>query len=191
MSIYFNQQITTFGGGFQPMGMGCGCMPMPAAPCTIFGPSYPVAPMPPVPMAPVPMVPVGCCYPMSDSMAAGYCMGSVMANPYAMQVIGDGLRWGYNNIIKPVWNGVVKPVWNFVNNEILKPVGAGLKWLWDHSLGWVLKKVGGAAAASNAQKKLDEAEAEEEARAEAEAEAADEAEETENSAGESQETSEE
>ena len=161
MSIYVNQQITTYGGGFHPMRMGFGCMPMPAAPCTLFGP-------PAYPIAPAPMVPVMGCYPMmSDAMAAGYFTGAVIGNPYAMQVIGDGLKWGYNHIIKPVWNGVVKPVWNFVKNDILRPIGKGLKWIWDHTLGWVFKKVEGAVDASNAKKAEEKAEAEAEAAEEA------------------------
>lgn len=135
MAIYFNQQITTFGPGFGPR-FGC-YMPMRSS-CTLFGPAYPVAPMP---MGPVPMFPMMGCYPMSDGMAAGYCAGALLACPGALQAIGDGLKWGYNNIIKPVWNGVVKPAWNFVKNDILKPIGSGLKWLWDHSLGWCLKKL--------------------------------------------------
>lgn len=141
MSIYFNQQITTFGSGFGPS-FGCGCLPMPAASYSVFGPApYPVTPMP---VAPVPVLPMMGCYPMSDGMAAGYCAGAILAMPGAVQAIGNGLKWGYNNIIKPVWNGVVKPAWNFVKNDILKPIGSGLKWLWDHSLGWCLKKLEGA-----------------------------------------------
>ena len=153
MAIYFNQQITTFGNGFGPA-FGCGYpMPMRTS-CTIFGPAYPVAPMP---MAPVPMFPMMGCYPMSDSMAAGYCAGAILACPGALQAIGNGLKWGYNNIIKPVWNGVIKPAWNFVKNDILKPIGSGLKWLWDHSLGWCLKKLGSATS----QGKSEEADEEE------------------------------
>ncbi len=171
MAIFFNQQITTVSSGFGPS-FGCGCMPMtPMAPCTVFGPTYPVAPMP---MAPVPMVPVGCCYPMSNAMAAGYCTGALLAMPGVVNAIGSGLKWGYDNIIKPVWNGVVKPAWNFVKNDILKPIGKGLKWVWDHTLGWVFKKVEGAVDASNAKKAEEKAEAEAEAAEEA-AEAAQEA----------------
>lgn len=176
MAIFFNQQITTVSGGFGSP-FGCGCMPMapmPMTPCTIFGPTpYPVAPMP---MAPVPMFPIGCCYPMSDAMAAGYCTGAILGMPGVLNAIGDGLKWGYNNIIKPVWNGVVKPAWNFVKNDILKPIGKGLKWVWDHTLGWVFKKMEGAVDASNAKKAEEKAEAEAEAAEEA-AEAAEEAQE--------------
>ena len=50
---------------------------------------------------------------------------------------------GWNGLLT-VWNNVVKPAWNFVKNDILKPIGSGLKWLWDHSLGWCLKKLEGA-----------------------------------------------
>ena len=133
MAIYFNQQITSFG-GCQSFGMGC--MPMP--------------------MAPVPMFPAYGCYPMSDAMAAGYCTGAVLAMPGVLQAVGNGLKWGYNNIIKPVWNGVVKPAWNFVKNDILKPIGSGLKWLWDHSLGWCLKKLQGATSKSKADEGADD-----------------------------------
>ena len=153
MAIYFNQQITSFG-GCQSFGMGCMPMPMASTSCTIFGgPAYPVAPMP---MAPVPMFPAYGCYPMSDAMTAGYCTGAVLAMPGVLQAVGNGLKWGYNNIIKPVWNGVVKPAWNFVKNDILKPIGSGLKWLWDHSLGWCLKKLQGATSKSKADEGADD-----------------------------------
>lgn len=74
---------------------------------------------------------------------------------------GQALKWGYNNIVLPVWNNVVKPAWNFAYNNILKPVGNflwndvlkpignGLKWIWDHTLGWVLKKIGNSSSSSS------------------------------------------
>ena len=114
--------------------------------------------------SPVPMMPM--CYPMSDAMAAGFCTGAILATPGAVQAIGDGLKWGYNHIIKPVWNGVVKPIWNnvvkpawnFVKNDILKPIGSGLKWLWDHSLGWCLKKLGSATSQGKSEEAAEAAE---------------------------------
>ena len=152
MAILLNQQITTFSSGYGPsFGYGC-CSPMRSS-CTIFGPAYPVAT---VPMAPVPMMPM--CYPMSDAMAAGFCTGAILGMPGAVQAIGAGLKWGYNNIIKPVWNGVVKPAWNFVKNDILKPIGSGLKWLWDHSLGWCLKKLGSATSQGKSEEAAEAAE---------------------------------
>ena len=63
-----------------------------------------------------------------------------------------------------------------VKNDILKPIGKGLKWVWDHTLGWVFKKMEGAIDASNAKKAEEKAEAEAEAAEEA-AESAQEAQE--------------
>lgn len=140
-------QVNIFNGGYRPM-MGGGCLPMPAC-CqnTIFSAPYPMPmPVPMMPMMPVPMMP------MSDAMALGCGMGMLAGTPGALQFIGDGLSWGYNNIIKPVWNGVVKPAWNFVRNDILRPIGKGLRWIWDHTLGWVFKKVETAVDASNARR---------------------------------------
>ncbi len=115
-----------------PMMMGCGMQP-PMMINSCFAP---------MPMPVAPMVPVAPMMPMNNSMAAGWCVGTLMGMPGVLPAIGKGLEWGYNNIIKPVWNGVVKPAWNFVKNDILKPIGSGLKWLWDHSIGWGLKKIG-------------------------------------------------
>lgn len=110
--------------------------------------------MPMMPMRPMmamggycgPRMPIfGCCnpyYAMGGAAMAGACIGAALATPGVMSAIGSGLKWGYNNIIQPVWNGVIKPVWNFAYNNILKPIGSGLRWVWDHTLGWVLKKIG-------------------------------------------------
>jgi hypothetical protein len=61
-----------------------------------------------------------------------------------------------------------EPAWNFVKNDILKPIGKGLKWIWDHTLGWVFKKVEGAVDASNAKAAEKKAEAAAEAAEDAE-----------------------
>lgn len=113
--------------------------------------------MPMMPMRPMmPMMAMGGCYgpgmpifgfsnpncAMGGAAMAGACVGAALATPGVMSAIGSGLKWGYNNIIKPVWNSVIKPVWNFAYNNILKPIGSGLKWVWDHTLGWVFKKIG-------------------------------------------------
>lgn len=171
-------QVTVFNNLYQPQ-MGCGCLPtyMPGS-CSVFPQTPMMSVVPPMPMTPmVPMVPVAPMmpmYPMNDPMAAGFGFGMLMGMPGAAQALGDGLRWGYNNLIKPVWNGVVKPVWNEVVKPTLNFVGKGLKWVWDHTLGWVFKKVGGAIDASNAKEAERKAEAEAEAAEEA-AEAAEEA----------------
>lgn len=110
-------------------------------------PMMPMMPMRPV-MHPAMRMPIfgGCCRPMmgcavGGAVLAGACAGALLANPQIVNGIGNGLKWGYNNIIQPVWNGVIKPVWNFAYNNILKPIGSGLRWVWDHTLGWVLKKL--------------------------------------------------
>lgn len=87
-------------------------------------------------------VPVMGCGIMNNDMAAGYCIGTALGNPGVLSAIGSGLKWGYNNLVLPVWNGVIKPVANWTYNNILKQIGSGLKWVWDHTLGWVLKKIG-------------------------------------------------
>lgn len=100
-----------------------------------------------------PRMPIfGCCnpyYAMGGAAMAGACVGAALATPGVMSAIGSGLKWGYNNIIQPVWNGVIKPVANWTYNNILKPIGSGLKWVWDHTLGWVLKKIGEATSKKN------------------------------------------
>lgn len=108
-------------------------------------PMMPMMPMRPM-MHPMPIF-GGCCRPMMGGCAvggavlAGACAGALLANPQVLNGIGSAFKWGYNNIIQPVWNGVIKPVWNFAYNNILKPIGSGLRWVWDHTLGWVLKKL--------------------------------------------------
>ena len=81
-----------------------------------------------------------------------------------MSAIGSGLKWGYNNIIQPVWNGVIKPAGLWAYNNILKPIGSGLQWVWDHTLGWVLKKLGQATSKKKA--KSEEVKAEQSAKTE-------------------------
>lgn len=171
---------TTIFNTIQTPYMGCGMlptftpqccrppMPVPMGPIPMFPPS-------PMPMMPMPFMPM---YPMSNAMAAGFCAGAVMGMPGALQAIGTGLKWGYNNIVKPVWNSVVKPVWNFAKNEVIKPVLGGLRWVWDHSLGWVFKKIQGVADADKARKAEEAAEEAEEAELDAELDELDEAEET-------------
>lgn len=126
--------------------------------------------MPMMGMAPMPMMGMGgCCSPMmcgsvfcrpypymamGGAVMAGACIGAALANPGVINAIGSGLKWGYNNLVLPVWNGVVKPVASWAYNNILKPIGHGLKWVWDHTLGWVLKKL------DNAVTKKSEAKAE-------------------------------
>lgn len=157
MSVQITRNINISGCGMgmpmmPMMGMGGCCAP--AMP--IFGSA-----------CCTPVVPVmgGCCGIMNNDMAAGYCIGTALGTPGVLNAIGSGLQWGYNNIVKPVvhfagqaiqwgYNNIIKPVWNFAYNNILKPVGNflwndvlkpignGLKWVWDHTLGWVLKKVG-------------------------------------------------
>jgi len=91
---------------------------------------------------------------MGGAVAAGMLTGAVLANPQILGAIGSGLKWGYNNLVLPVWNGVIKPVASWTYNSILKPawnnfikptlglIGQGLQWVWDHTLGWVIKKIG-------------------------------------------------
>ncbi len=145
VQIVRNVNISGCGMGMMPMmGMG-GCCP--GMGMSVFCRPYPM-------MA------------MGGAMAAGACIGAALATPGVIDAIGSvvkpvinfagqALKWGYNNVVLPVWNGVVKPVWNFAYNNILKPVGNflwndvikpignGLKWIWDHTLGWVLKKIDG------------------------------------------------
>ena len=126
MSFSYTRTITTNGLGMpmmpmRPMmGMG-GCF-SPMMGGSIF-------------CRPYPMMAVG------GAVAAGACIGAALACPGVMNAIGSGLKWGYNNIILPVWNGIIKPVGLWTYNNILKPIGSGLKWVWDHTLGWVLKKL--------------------------------------------------
>ncbi len=161
-------QVTVFN-NFNQSRFGCGCLPTFTPRCDMFPPPIHFGPIPftpamPMPLAPMPMIPM---YPYSNAMATGYCIGTAMAMPGALQAIGTGLQWGYNNIVKPVWNSVVKPVWNFAKNEVLRPIGAGLRWVWDHTLGWVFKKIEGVAAADKARKAEEAAEAAEEAQLDA------------------------
>lgn len=121
MQITRNLNISGCGMPMMPaMGMGGYCSPMLGG--SIFCRPYPM-------MA------------MGGAMAAGICAGALLANPQILSTIGSGLKWGYNNLILPLWNSVLKPAGLWAYNNILKPIGSGLKWLWDHTLGWVIKKV--------------------------------------------------
>lgn len=124
MSIHIVRNVTFGGCGIPMMGMG----PMPMGPMPIMGHCS-------IFCRPYPYMAVG------GAMMAGACIGAALANPGVINAIGSGLKWGYNNLVLPVWNGVVKPVTSWAYNNILKPIGHGLKWVWDHTLGWVLKKL--------------------------------------------------
>ena len=168
---------TTIFNTIQTPYMGCGMLPTFTPRCAYFHrPPMPIPmmPPPPMPMMPMPFMPM---YPMSGAMATGFCIGAMMGMPGTMNAIGTGLQWGYNNIIRPVWNSVVKPVWNFAKNEVIKPVLSGLRWVWDHTLGWALKKVEGVAEADKARQAEKAAEEAEEAELDAELDQADEADE--------------
>ena len=104
--------------------------------------------MPMMPMAPMMPMMGGCCSPMMrpplfcrpypmmaacGAVAAGVCAGALIANPQIINGIGNAFKWGYNSVIKPVWNSAIKPALGFI--------GQGLKWVWDHTLGWVIKKI--------------------------------------------------
>jgi hypothetical protein len=75
-----------------------------------------------------------CFMPANNSMAAGYCVGTAISNPfifkaiaYPFKMLGKGAAWTYNKAIKPaanfVWNKALKPAGNFVWNKVLKPFG--------------------------------------------------------------------
>ena len=136
MSVQITRNVNISGYGMPMMPMmsmgGCYTPSMP-----IFGGYCTPAPM------------MGCGI-MNNDMAAGYCVGTALATPGVLQAIGSGLKWGYNNLVLPVWNGVIKPVANWTYNNILKPIGSGLKWVWDHTLGWVLKKLESATSKKSA-----------------------------------------
>lgn len=138
MNVSITRNINISGCGMPMMGMmpmGGYCRPA----MSIFG-GY---------CAPV----MGCG--MSNAMAAGLCVGALAATPGVLNAIGSGLKWGYNHILQPLWNGVIKPAGTWIYNSVLKPVwnnflkptfgliGQGLKWVWDHTLGWVIKKISG------------------------------------------------
>ena len=126
MNVSITRNINISGYGMPMMGMmpmGGYCRPA----MSIFG-GY---------CAPV----MGCG--MSNAMAAGLCVGALAATPRVLNAIGSGLKWGYNHILQPLWNGVIKPAGIWTYNNILKPIGSGLKWVWDHTLGWVIKKISG------------------------------------------------
>jgi hypothetical protein len=86
------------------------------------------------PMARPPMFSGSIFMPANNSMAAGYCVGTAIGNPfifkaiaYPFKMLGKGAAWTYNNAIKPaanfVWNKALKPAGNFVWNKVLKPFG--------------------------------------------------------------------
>lgn len=120
------------------MGMGGCCTPMMGG--SIFCRPYPM-------MA------------MGGAVMAGACIGAALANPGVLDAIGSGLKWGYNNLVLPVWNGVIKPVGLWTYNNILKPIGSGLRWVWDHTLGWVLKKLETATSKKKSETTTESAEA--------------------------------
>ena len=118
MNVSITRNINISGCGMPMMGMmpmGGYCRPA----MSIFG-GY---------CAPV----MGCG--MSNAMAAGLCVGAACAIPGVLSGIGSALKFGYNHILKPAG------IWTY--NNILKPIGSGLKWVWDHTLGWVIKKISG------------------------------------------------
>ena len=129
VQITRNVNISGYGMPMMPMMSMGGCCP--GMGMSIFCRPYPV-------MA------------MSGAVAAGMLTGALLANPQVLNTIGSGLKWGYNNLVLPVWNGVIKPVANWTYNNILKPIGSGLKWVWDHTLGWVLKKLESATSKKSA-----------------------------------------
>ena len=112
-----------------------------------------------------------------DAIGSGIQWGYNNIVKPVVNFAGQALKWGYNHVVLPVWNNVIKPAWNFTYNNILKPVGNflwndvlkpignGLKWIWDHTLGWVLKKIDGSGSSKSA-----EGAAEETAQAASEAE---------------------
>lgn len=73
---------------------------------------------------------------MSNSAAAGWCIGRTLSIPGVLSGIGKGLQWSYNHILKPVGN--------FAWNKVLKPAGKAIgkaaSWLWNNTLGRLFNK---------------------------------------------------
>jgi hypothetical protein len=76
----------------------------------------------------------GFCMPANNSMAAGFCVGTALSNPfifkaiaYPFKMLGKGAAWTFNKAIKPaatfVWNKALKPAGQFIWNKALKPFG--------------------------------------------------------------------
>jgi hypothetical protein len=72
-----------------------------------------------------------CFMPANNSMAAGYCVGTAVSNPfifkavaYPFKMLGKGAAWTYNKAIKPaasfVWNKVFKPFGQWVGGLFSK-----------------------------------------------------------------------
>jgi hypothetical protein len=104
-----------------PMGFGMSPMRPPMFGCSIFS---------------------NCFMPMNNSMAAGFCVGTAVSNPFMFKalafpfvMLGKGAAWTYNNAIKPaanfVWNKALKPAGKFVWNNVLKPAG---NFVWNNAL---------------------------------------------------------
>ena len=108
---------------------------------------------------------VGCA--AGGALAAGVCIGA-LATPGVLSAVGSGLKWGYNHLLKPLWNSAIKPAGIWMYNNLLKPawnnflkpafgyIGQGLKWVWDHTLGRVIKKISGKKAQKAATQKAEE-----------------------------------
>lgn len=89
-----------------------------------------------------------------DAIGSGIQWGYNNLIKPVVNFAGKALKWGYNNIIQPAWNNYIKPALGWVYNSVLKPawnnyikptlglIGQGLQWIWDHTLGWIIKKVG-------------------------------------------------
>ena len=146
MNYTYTRTITTSGCGMPMMPMGMGPMMGMGGPCihprmSIFG--FGCRPM------------MG--YAIGGAALAGACAGAALAMPGVMNAIGSGLKWGYNNLALPVWNNVLKPAGLWTYNNILKPIGSGLQWVWDNTLGWVLRKLETAVNKKKSQKAAENA----------------------------------